>query len=74
MARQIKDCGLEDEEVKITEGAIRDIIRYYTREAGVRNLEREISKLCRKVVREIDMSDLTHIHITPTKFREVSRH
>ncbi len=44
--------GLEPEELHITEGALRDTIRYYTREAGVRNTEREIAKICRKVVKE----------------------
>ena len=43
--------GLKDTELSITEAAIRDIIRYYTREAGVRALEREISRICRKVVK-----------------------
>lgn len=51
--KQIKSNGLKDSEIGISESAIRDIIRYYTREAGVRNLEREISKICRKVVKEI---------------------
>ncbi len=51
--KQIKNNGLKEDELQITEGAIRDIIRYYTREAGVRNLEREISKVCRKVVKEV---------------------
>ncbi|MDH5328016.1 MAG: endopeptidase La [Gammaproteobacteria bacterium] len=51
--KQRKSNGLKKEEIEISEAAIRDIIRYYTREAGVRNLEREISKLCRKVVKEI---------------------
>ena len=51
--KQIKSNGLSEEEIGIAEGAIRDIIRYYTREAGVRNLEREISKICRKVVKNI---------------------
>ncbi|MFA7096415.1 MAG: endopeptidase La [Gammaproteobacteria bacterium] len=51
--KQIKSNGLKKEELAITEEAIRDIIRYYTREAGVRNLEREISKICRKVVKGI---------------------
>jgi len=51
--KQIKNNGLEESEIHITESAIRDIIRYYTREAGVRSLEREIAKICRRVVKEI---------------------
>jgi ATP-dependent Lon protease len=51
--KQVKNNGLKESELQIREGAIRDIIRYYTREAGVRNLEREISKVCRKVVKDI---------------------
>ena len=51
--KQIKANGLKEDEIDVTESAIRDIIRYYTREAGVRNLERECAKLCRKVVKEI---------------------
>ena len=51
LPKQIKNNGLRDEEISISETAIRDIIRYYTREAGVRALEREISKICRKVVK-----------------------
>jgi ATP-dependent Lon protease len=51
--KQIKNNGLKDEEIKIADGALIDIIRYYTREAGVRNLEREISKVCRKVVKDV---------------------
>lgn len=51
LPKQKKNNGLKDSEVEITEPAIHDIIRYYTREAGVRSLEREISKICRKVVK-----------------------
>jgi len=51
--KQVKSNGLNESEISIDESAIRDIVRYYTREAGVRNLEREISKICRKVVKEI---------------------
>jgi ATP-dependent Lon protease len=51
--KQMKNNGLEEDELLVREAAIRDIIRYYTREAGVRNLEREISKICRKVVKDI---------------------
>jgi ATP-dependent Lon protease len=51
--KQIKENGLKDTEMVITETAVREIIQRYTREAGVRNLEREISKICRKVVKDI---------------------
>ena len=53
LTKQLKANGLRDGELKIADSALRDIIRYYTRESGVRNLEREISKICRKVVKEI---------------------
>ncbi len=51
LPKQIKANGLKESEITVEEDAIRDIIRYYTREAGVRSLEREISKICRKVVK-----------------------
>lgn len=51
--KQIEAAGLKPSEIEIPATAIQDIIRYYTREAGVRNLEREISKICRKVVKEV---------------------
>ncbi len=51
LPKQIGNNGLKDDEIAVSESAIRDIIRYYTREAGVRSLEREISKICRKVVK-----------------------
>ncbi|WAW11273.1 endopeptidase La [Oxalobacter vibrioformis] len=51
MPKQMKGNGLKDEELSISEGALRNIVRYYTREAGVRGLEREISRICRKVVK-----------------------
>ncbi|GAB2493647.1 endopeptidase La [Arenimonas alkanexedens] len=54
--KQLKANGLKLPELKISEGAVRDIVRYYTRESGVRNLEREISKICRKVVKEIALA------------------
>lgn len=63
--KQIKNNGLKDDEISIGEDAVRGIIRNYTREAGVRNLEREIAKLCRKVVKEILLDkDVSHVDIT----------
>jgi len=53
LPKQLKANGLKAEELDVGEDALRDIVRYYTRESGVRNLEREISKICRKVVKEL---------------------
>ncbi|RVT54148.1 endopeptidase La [Rubrivivax albus] len=55
LPKQQKNNGVKDEELEVTEAAIRGIIRYYTREAGVRSLERELSKICRKVVKGIQL-------------------
>jgi len=54
--KQMKNNGLKEEELAIPKEPIRDLIRYYTREAGVRGLEREIAKICRKVVKESSLS------------------
>ncbi|WP_446810315.1 endopeptidase La [Methylomonas sp. 2BW1-5-20] len=51
--KQVKNNGLAESEIHISEAAVKDIVRYYTREAGVRGLEREISKICRKVVKDL---------------------
>ncbi|MEO7149125.1 MAG: endopeptidase La, partial [Rhodanobacteraceae bacterium] len=56
LPKQIKAAGLRDGELAVAENALRDIIRYYTRESGVRNLERELAKICRKVVKEITLA------------------
>ena len=53
LPRKMEDNGLDSTELSVSDDAIMDIIRSYTREAGVRNLEREVSKICRKVVREV---------------------
>ncbi len=55
MPKQAKNNGLQDGEMEITESALRAVLRYYTREAGVRSLEREIGKICRKVVKGITL-------------------
>jgi ATP-dependent Lon protease len=51
--KQMKNNGVKEQELKVEESAVRDIVRYYTREAGVRSLERELSKICRKVVKAL---------------------
>ena len=53
LPKAIKNNGLNPDEIAVSESAIRDILRYYTREAGVRSLERELSKICRKVVKSL---------------------
>ncbi|MDH0864259.1 endopeptidase La [Mitsuaria sp. GD03876] len=55
LPKQRGNNGVKDEELEVTEDAIRGVIRYYTREAGVRSLEREISKICRKVVKGLQL-------------------
>ncbi len=53
LPKQMKNNGLKRDELSVTEEALRDVVRYYTREAGVRGMEREISKICRKVVKQL---------------------
>ena len=55
--KQMKHNGVKEGELVVEESAVRDIIRYYTREAGVRSLDREIAKICRKVVMQITLSE-----------------
>jgi ATP-dependent Lon protease len=64
IGKQLKAHGLTDEEWSISDGALTDLIRYYTREAGVRNLEREISNLTRKAIKEIMMGNLVRVAVT----------
>jgi ATP-dependent Lon protease len=64
LPKQIKNSGLKEKELGLGEAAIRDIIRHYTREAGVRNLEREIAKICRKVVKEILIKPKEKVSVT----------
>jgi ATP-dependent Lon protease len=66
LPKQMKNHGLKKEEMLVSESALRDIIRHYTREAGVRSLEREISKFSRKVVKALILKSSQHkISITP---------
>lgn len=76
--KQLESHGLKKDQLRISETAIRKIIRHYTREAGVRNLEREISRICRKVARKIVEGEVEKVSVTarnledflgPIKFR-----
>jgi ATP-dependent Lon protease len=78
LPKQMKANGLRDGELEVKEGAIRDIVRYYTREAGVRNLEREIAKICRRVVKDVSLeSEHKQVVVTARnldKYLGVRRH
>jgi len=77
LPKQIKANGLKKGEFSISDEALTHVIRYYTREAGVRSLEREIAKLARKAVTEILKGKATSVHVTPEKAEEflgVRRH
>ncbi len=68
--KQIEAHGIRKGEWSITEEALRDLIRYYTREAGVRNLERELANLARKAVKEILTSDAKSVEVTPENLND----
>ena len=77
ISKQMEAHGLKDDEWSISDEALRALIRYYTREAGVRNLEREIAKLTRKATKEILLEGLSQIHVTQRnlhKFAGVKRY
>ena len=67
LPKQMKNNGLKDEELKVTDSALLDIVRYYTREAGVRSLEREVAKICRKAVKQMLLAkkDQKQVAVTP---------
>ncbi len=65
ISKQVESHGLKPEEWSVTDAGLRDLIRYYTREAGVRNLEREIANLARKAVKEIVSGKAKKIEVTP---------
>ena len=69
--KQLKNNGLKEGELTIKESAVRDAVRYYTREAGVRNLEREVSKICRKVAKDLLLQpDSKGVTVTPRQLEK----
>lgn len=70
IAKQVEAHGLKDGEFTLTNAGLRDLIRYYTREAGVRTLEREIAKLARKALRRILEGKATAVEVTPDNLSE----
>ncbi|MDI9245773.1 endopeptidase La [Marinobacter sp. CHS3-4] len=73
LPKQIKANGLRKDELELPEDTLRDLIRYYTREAGVRGLEREIAKICRKVVRNhVESDDKASLTLTPEMLEDYS--
>ena len=71
LAKQMKANGLKEKEFAISDSTIRDIIRYYTRESGVRNLEREIAKICRKVVKSLLLTPRDkQVHVVPKSLQK----
>jgi len=65
LPQTIKDHGLKKGEFSVSEGALTDVIRYYTREAGVRNLKRELAKLARKAVTKLVKKEVETVEVTP---------
>jgi ATP-dependent Lon protease len=69
--RQIHENGLHEDEVEFLDEALHEIIRHYTREAGVRNLEREIGAVCRKIVTQIATGEAEHVVVNAEKVQEL---
>ncbi len=71
LPKQVKNNGVRPEELEVQEQAVRDIVRYYTREAGVRSLERELGKICRKVIKGIQLKKMiAQVVVTPDNLNE----
>ena len=72
LPKQMKNNGVQDSELEVTEAAIRDIVRFYTREAGVRSLERELSRICRKVVKAVLLKQSSgKVVVTPDNLNDL---
>ena len=71
LPKQMTNNGVKAAELQVTDAAVRDIVRYYTREAGVRSLERELSKICRKVVKALLLKQMTpQVVVTPDNLND----
>jgi ATP-dependent Lon protease len=71
LPKQMKNNGVKEAELAVEEAAVRDIVRYYTREAGVRSLERELSKICRKVVKGLLLKNMqAQVKVTPENLHD----
>lgn len=71
LPKQVKNNGVKEDELEVQEQAVRDIVRYYTREAGVRSLERELSKICRKVIKGIQLKKMEpKVVVTPDNLND----
>ncbi|MCE8513751.1 endopeptidase La [Ruegeria pomeroyi] len=70
LPKQTKNHGLRAKEFDLSDAALTDIIRYYTREAGVRNLEREVAKICRKALTKILKKDTEKVSVTPENLED----
>ncbi len=71
LPRQIKDSGLKQKDVQISDGVLKEIIRHYTREAGLRNLEREIGRVCRKIARQVAEGKTGPFRVTKQKLNKL---
>ena len=72
VTKQLNNNGLDETEIDISDNSILDVIRYYTREAGVRSLEREIAKICRKTIKKIaDLKEKKLIKVTPKILEDI---
>jgi ATP-dependent Lon protease len=71
LPKQLANNGVKESELKVTEEAVRDVVRYYTREAGVRSLERELGKICRKVVKALLLKQMKpQVQVTEDNLNE----
>ena len=72
LPKQIKDNGVKEKEMSLEGSIIKEIIRSYTKESGVRNLEREISKVARKVVKKVVAGEEKEVSVNPKKLVSLS--